>query len=349
MFEGNPQIDQGVQFANGIIQQISGEIYKIPQDTIILVLLLTMVILFFLLIFSVRRVRGGKSKKRFKGMGDEEMVIPLEERERPVLEPKKSLLEDKHLDEIEEIPLEFPGKKPETSEAPRPEKVISAKEPVVAEKKPIQEKIIETEKKPETGKAPPVPAAPIKGPPQEEKEETIERIFADFPREGVSLVVKIKPSKVLERIVEKVVEVPMGTGVERIDKEAGQGKQVYPYPINEEIQLEEDTDLITASELLTKKYSFMYLTIADSQGLVVASTSPVPDEDAENALTLSKQLGMGEDVRRVAISGLLERYLIYLPLNSNHAVINIVTKEHIPGHVFKRFEEEVMKYLENII
>ncbi len=106
-------------------------------------------------------------------------------------------------------------------------------------------------------------------------------------------------------------------------------------------------DISSCLKLIDKKYRLSSITIADSEGLVVGSTSNAPEEDAAYAVSFSLGARVGEKIDRIELIGKENSYIFNIdyPDVDTKLIVIAKSKERIPEKYLIKLEEDIMKVL----
>ena len=104
-------------------------------------------------------------------------------------------------------------------------------------------------------------------------------------------------------------------------------------------------DISSCLNCINSKYRLSSITIADSEGLVVGSTSSTPEEDAAHAVSFSLGAGVGDKIDRIELIGKENSYIFNVKYGDAKLIVIAKSRERIPGEYLNKLEKDIKEVL----
>lgn len=121
-------------------------------------------------------------------------------------------------------------------------------------------------------------------------------------------------------------------------------KRVEPEYKLKEIEIVGE-DILSCLSRINSKYRLSSITIADSEGLVVGSTSSTPEEDAAHAVSFSLGAGVGEKIDRIELIGEENSYIFNVRYGDAKLIVIAKSRERIPEKYLNMLEKDIKEVL----
>jgi len=154
-------------------------------------------------------------------------------------------------------------------------------------------------------------------PPEPKPEVVKENVIYQSPDGNVQIIVRYKPA-----------------AVERVEPE---------YKLKE-IEIVGE-DISSCLNCINSKYRLSSITIADSEGLVVGSTSSTPEEDAAHAVSFSLGAGVGEKINRIELIGDENSYIFNVRYGDAKLIVITKSRERIPEKYLNMLKKDIKEVL----